>query len=278
MAFEVSGCHPFKVGDFVEYEVNDVWYQGFISRATERRLFFRYDSSKYKMFEEPIDVGDDDDLERLRPSRASRRRGAEANAAAKPAAKPTAKPAAKPAAKKRARGAGAAVPASAKRAKKKKAETGDGAIRDRGGLEARMEADGWTVEKRARSSGTHRDSYFVPPASWACPPRSAKTLRSAAEVARTHYPAFVAARAATTTAPRAAAPAKKALARRPIQGATRAWLVNLTRESWPLIKERPLPTAPGARVDAEALLTPCGRDPSRRRPPLPRPSRLTPSA
>jgi len=37
----------------------------------------------------------------------------------------------------------------------------------------------------------------------------------------------------------------------------------MTRESWPLIKERPLP-APGARVDAEALLTPCGRDPSSR--------------
>jgi hypothetical protein len=99
----------YEVGDFVEYFDGRRWSAGYISRRTGQTLHFKYDESKYKAFEEPIDGGDDDDLARLRASRASRRRGAPAAAKKSEAAAKTRERAAAPAAPK------AKKPAAAKR-------------------------------------------------------------------------------------------------------------------------------------------------------------------
>ena len=56
----------FHVGDFVDYEVNDKWFPGYIARRDSRNLFFKYDASKYKCFEEPVSLSDADELSRLR--------------------------------------------------------------------------------------------------------------------------------------------------------------------------------------------------------------------
>ena len=61
-----------------------------------------------------------------------------------------------------------------------------GAVKlDKGALEARMAADGWTKEEKPRPGTTHVDKYFVPPG-------GGKKLRSVLEVARAAYPEFLA--------------------------------------------------------------------------------------
>ena len=102
------------VGDSVDYEVNGTWYPGYIARSDSSTLYFKYDASQYKGYEEPIKKASRDDLARLRagsgsgpPAAAKKKKPAARKPAAKsPAkkktvAKPAArKPAAKPAAKK----------------------------------------------------------------------------------------------------------------------------------------------------------------------------------
>ena len=102
------------VGDSVDYEVNGTWYPGYIARSDSSTLYFKYEASKFKSYEEPIKKADRDDLARLRagsgsgpPAAAKKKKPAARKPAAKsPAkkktvAKPAArKPAAKPAAKK----------------------------------------------------------------------------------------------------------------------------------------------------------------------------------
>ena len=102
------------VGDSVDYEVNGTWYPGYIARSDSSTLYFKYEASKFKSYEEPIKKADRDDLARLRagsgsgpPASAKKKKPAARKPAAKsPAkkktvAKPAArKPAAKPAAKK----------------------------------------------------------------------------------------------------------------------------------------------------------------------------------
>ena len=102
------------VGDSVDYEVNGTWYPGYIARSDSKKLYFKYEASKFKSYEEPIDKASRDDLARLRagsgsgpPASAKKKKPAARKPAAKsPAkkktvAKPAArKPAAKPAAKK----------------------------------------------------------------------------------------------------------------------------------------------------------------------------------
>ena len=101
--------------------MNGTWYPGYIARSDSKKLYFKYEASKFKSYEEPIDKASRDDLARLRagsgsgpPAKkpAARKPAAKAKspakkktvakpAARKPAAKPAAKkPAAKPAAKK----------------------------------------------------------------------------------------------------------------------------------------------------------------------------------
>ena len=85
------------VGDSVGYEVNGTWYPGYIARSDSKKLYFKYEASKFKSYEEPIDKTSRDDLARLRagtgsgpPASAKKKKPA---AARKPAAK--SKPAAK---------------------------------------------------------------------------------------------------------------------------------------------------------------------------------------
>ena len=104
------------VGDSVDYEVNGTWYPGYIARSDSSTLYFKYEATKFKSYEEPIKKADRDDLARLRagsgsgpPAAAKKKKPAARKPAAKaksPAkkktvAKPAArKPAAKPSAKK----------------------------------------------------------------------------------------------------------------------------------------------------------------------------------
>ena len=81
---------------------------------------------------------------------------------------------------------------------------------DKGALEARMAADGWTKEEKPRPGTTHVDKYFVPPG-------GGKKLRSVLEVARAAYPEFLAggdAAAAAPSSPRPDTSGDEALARR----------------------------------------------------------------
>ena len=115
------------VGDSVDYEVNGTWYPGYIARSDSKTLYFKYEASKFKSYEEPIKKADRDDLARLRagsgsgpPAAAKKKKPAARKPAAKsPAkkktvAKPAArKPAAKPAAKKSCEPASTAAPSAA---------------------------------------------------------------------------------------------------------------------------------------------------------------------
>ena len=102
-----------RVGDSVDYEVNGTWYPGYIARSDSSTLYFKYEATKFKSYEEPIKKADRDDLARLRagsgsgPQKkkpAARKPAAKAKSPAKKktVTKPAAarKPAAKPAAKK----------------------------------------------------------------------------------------------------------------------------------------------------------------------------------
>merc|ERR1712072_721402 len=108
-----------SVGGSVDYEVNGTWYPGYIARSDSSTLYFKYEATKFKSYEEPIKKADRDDLARLRAGSGSgppkkkptarkpaakspaKKKTASRPAARKPAAKPAAKkPAAKPAAKK----------------------------------------------------------------------------------------------------------------------------------------------------------------------------------
>ena len=105
-----------SVGDSVEYEVNGTWYPGYIARSDSSTLYFKYEATKFKSYEEPIKKADRDDLARLRagtgsgppasakkkkPARKPAKSPAKKKTVAKPAArKPAAKLSAKPAAKK----------------------------------------------------------------------------------------------------------------------------------------------------------------------------------
>ena len=55
-----------RVGDSVDYEVNGTWYPGYIARSDSSTLYFKYEASKFKSYEEPIKKADRDDLARLR--------------------------------------------------------------------------------------------------------------------------------------------------------------------------------------------------------------------
>ena len=113
-----------SVGDSVDYEVNGTWYPGYIARSDSSTLYFKYEATKFKSYEEPIKKADRDDLARLRagsgsgpPASAKKKKPAARKPAAKsPAkkktvAKPAArKPAAKPAAKKSCEPAPTAAP------------------------------------------------------------------------------------------------------------------------------------------------------------------------
>ena len=54
------------VGDSVDYEVNGTWYPGYIARSDSSTLYFKYEATKFKSYEEPIKKADRDDLARLR--------------------------------------------------------------------------------------------------------------------------------------------------------------------------------------------------------------------
>ena len=116
-----------SVGDSVDYEVNGTWYPGYIARSDSSTLYFKYEATKFKSYEEPIKKADRDDLARLRagsgsgppasakkkkPARKPAKSPAKKKTVAKPAArKPAAKPAAKkPAAKKSCEHASTAAP------------------------------------------------------------------------------------------------------------------------------------------------------------------------
>ena len=55
-----------RVGDSVDYEVNGTWYPGYVARSDSKKLYFKYEASKFKSYEEPIDKASRDDLARLR--------------------------------------------------------------------------------------------------------------------------------------------------------------------------------------------------------------------
>jgi len=85
------------------------------------------------------------------------------------------------------------APMVEKKAKKPKKDKGEpapkkkkaaGKIADKAGLEAQMEADGWTVEEKPREGSKHVDKAY-------CPPGGGKKLRSVLEVARAAYPQFL---------------------------------------------------------------------------------------
>ena len=77
-------------------QVNGTWYPGYIARSDSKKLYFKYEASKFKSYEEPIDKASRDDLARLRAGSGS---GPPASAKKKkPAAR---KPAAKSPAKKK---------------------------------------------------------------------------------------------------------------------------------------------------------------------------------
>ena len=103
------------------------------------------------------------------------------------------------------------------------------AVRDRAELEARMAADGWTTEEKARegSYGTV-DRYFLPPG-------GGKRLRSIVEVARQAYPEFL-----MVTSPVVAAPAV-AVAVMPPPGAPAAQGGRVRRQ--PRLPTGPAPAA-----------------------------------
>ena len=113
-----------RVGDSVDYEVNGTWYPGYIARSDSSTLYFKYEASQYKGYEEPIKKASRDDLARLRAGSGS---GPPASAKKKkPAAR---KPAAKSPAKKKTVAKPAARKPAAKTAAKKSCESGvhDGA-------------------------------------------------------------------------------------------------------------------------------------------------------
>ena len=47
-------------------QVNGTWYPGYIARSDSKKLYFKYEASKFKSYEEPIDKASRDDLARLR--------------------------------------------------------------------------------------------------------------------------------------------------------------------------------------------------------------------
>ena len=55
-----------SVGDSVDYEVNGTWYPGYIARSDSSTLYFKYEATKFKSYEEPIKKASRDDLARLR--------------------------------------------------------------------------------------------------------------------------------------------------------------------------------------------------------------------
>ena len=55
-----------RVGDSVDYEVNGTWYPGYIARSDSSTLYFKYEATKFKSYEEPIKKASRDDLARLR--------------------------------------------------------------------------------------------------------------------------------------------------------------------------------------------------------------------
>ena len=104
-------------GDYVDYEVNGEWYAGYVARRDAHTLWFKYSDRKFKMFEEPIALGDDDAIARLRASRASRSRPP-APVAATPRARPPAPAPAEPAPKKKKKPAKKATVSKATKATK----------------------------------------------------------------------------------------------------------------------------------------------------------------
>ena len=75
-------------------QVNGTWYPGYVARSDSKKLYFKYEASKFKSYEEPIDKASRDDLARLRAGSGS---GPPAAAKKK---KPARKPAKSPAKKK----------------------------------------------------------------------------------------------------------------------------------------------------------------------------------
>ena len=69
--------------------MNGTWYPGYIARSDSKTLYFKYEATKFKSYEEPIKKADRDDLARLRAGSGS----------GPPAAVKKKKPAAKPAKK-----------------------------------------------------------------------------------------------------------------------------------------------------------------------------------
>jgi len=77
-------------------QVSGTWYPGYISRRDSSTLYFRYEASKFKHFEEPIHKASREDMSRLRTGLGS---GPPAPKKKPAARKPVAK--AKPPAKKK---------------------------------------------------------------------------------------------------------------------------------------------------------------------------------
>ena len=51
---ESTAMVKWVVGDSVDYEVNGTWYPGYIARSDSSTLYFKYEASQYKSYEEPI--------------------------------------------------------------------------------------------------------------------------------------------------------------------------------------------------------------------------------
>ena len=47
-------------------QVKGTWYPGYVARSDSKKLYFKYEASKFKSYEEPIDKASRDDLARLR--------------------------------------------------------------------------------------------------------------------------------------------------------------------------------------------------------------------
>ncbi len=110
-------------------QVNGTWYPGYIARSDSKKLYFKYEASKFKSYEEPIDKADRDDLARLRagsgsgpPASAKKKKPAARKPASKAKSPAKKKTVAKPAARKPAAKPVARKPAAKKPAAKKSCE------------------------------------------------------------------------------------------------------------------------------------------------------------
>ena len=110
-------------------KVNGTWYPGYIARSDSKKLYFKYEASKFNSYEEPIDKASRDDLARLRagsgsgpPASAKKKKPAAREAASKAKSPAKEKTVAKPAARKPAAKPVARKPAAKKPAAKKSCE------------------------------------------------------------------------------------------------------------------------------------------------------------